>query len=255
MRLDLAGKTVLVTGATRGIGAAIADAFRDANAKLIITGTKPDAIAELNRQAEADGVENLRYLAVDFSDRASLDSFLGAIDKEERIDVCVNNAGINRIHPIDEILDEDLDAVLDVNLRAPFLVCRSVTRLMKKAGYGRIVNIASIWSVISKPGRSMYAATKFGLVGMTKTLAVELALSNILVNAVSPGFVETAMTASTLSQDEQRALAAQVPMNRFAQPEEIAKVVLFLASDQNTYLTGQNIVMDGGFVQCLSPSR
>ena len=248
MRLDLAGKTVLVTGATRGIGAAIADAFRDANAKLIITGTKPDAIAELNRRAEADGIENLRYWAVDFGDRASLDSFLGAIDKEERIDVCVNNAGINRIHPIDEILDEDLDAVLDVNLRAPFLVCRSVTRLMKKVGYGRIVNIASIWSVISKPGRSVYAATKSGLVGMTKTLAVELAASNILVNAVSPGFVETAMTASTLSQDEQRALASQVPMNRFAQPEEIAKVVLFLASDQNTYLTGQNIVVDGGFV-------
>ena len=183
-----------------------------------------------------------------FSDRTSLDSFLETIDKEERIDVCVNNAGINRIHPIDEILDEDLDAVLDVNLRAPFLVCRSVTRLMKKVGYGRIVNIASIWSVISKPGRSVYAATKSGLVGMTKTLAVELAASNILVNAVSPGFVETAMTASTLSQDEQRALASQVPMNRFAQPEEIAKVVLFLASDQNTYLTGQNIVVDGGFV-------
>ncbi len=248
MKLDFAGRTVLVTGATRGIGAAIADAFRDANAHLIVTGTNPDAIAELNRQAKADGIENMRYLAVDFSDSASLDAFLGAIDKEERIDVCVNNAGINRINAIDDILVEDLDAVLDVNLRAPFLVCRSVTRLMKKAGYGRIVNIASIWSVISMPGRSVYAATKFGLVGMTKTLAAELGASNILVNAVSPGFVETEMTASTLSQDERRALASQVPMNRFAQPEEIAKVVLFLASDQNTYLTGQNIVVDGGFV-------
>lgn len=248
MQLDFAGRTVLVTGATRGIGAAIADAFRAANANLIVTGTNPDAIAELNRQAKADGIENMRYLAVDFSDSASLDAFLGAIDKEERIDVCVNNAGINRINAIDDILVEDLDAVLDVNLRAPFLVCRSVTRLMKKAGYGRIVNIASIWSVISKPGRSVYAATKFGLVGMTKTLAAELGASNILVNAVSPGFVETEMTASTLSQDERNALASQVPMNRFAQPEEIAKVVLFLASDQNTYLTGQNIVVDGGFV-------
>jgi len=248
MEIDFSGQTVLVTGATRGIGAAIADAFRDANANLIVTGTNPDAIAELNRQAKADGVENIRYLAVDFSDNASLDAFLGAIDKEERIDVCVNNAGINRINAIDEILVEDLDAVLDVNLRAPFLVCRSVTRLMKKAGYGRIVNIASIWSVISMPGRSVYAATKFGLVGMTKTLAAELGASNILVNAVSPGFVETEMTASTLSQDERNALASQVPMNRFAKPEEIAKVVLFLASDQNTYLTGQNIVVDGGFV-------
>ena len=248
MHLDFAGRTVLVTGATRGIGAAISEAFRDANANVIATGTNPDSIAELNRQAEAAGIENIRYLAVDFSDRESLDAFLEAIDGEARIDVCVNNAGINRINPIDEILVEDLDAVLDINLRAPFLVCRSVTRLMKKAGYGRIVNIASIWSVISKPGRSVYAATKFGLVGMTKTLAAELAASNILVNAVSPGFVETEMTATTLSEDERRALASQVPINRFAQPVEIAKVVLFLASDQNTYLTGQNIVVDGGFV-------
>ena len=127
MHLDFAGRTVLVTGATRGIGAAISEAFRDANANVIATGTNPDSIAELNRQAEAAGIENIRYLAVDFSDSTSLDAFLEAIDGEARIDVCVNNAGINRINPIDEILVEDLDAVLDINLRAPFLVCRSVT--------------------------------------------------------------------------------------------------------------------------------
>ena len=127
MHLDFAGRTVLVTGATRGIGAAISEAFRDANANVIATGTNPDSIAELNRQAEAAGIENIRYLAVDFSDRESLDAFLDAIAGASRIDVCVNNAGINRINPIDEILVEDLDAVLDINLRAPFLVCRSVT--------------------------------------------------------------------------------------------------------------------------------
>ena len=127
MHLDFAGRTVLVTGATRGIGAAISEAFRDANANVIATGTNPDSIAELNRQAEGAGVENIRYLAVDFSDSTSLDAFLEAIDGEARIDVCVNNAGINRINPIDEILVEDLDAVLDINLRTPFLVCRSVT--------------------------------------------------------------------------------------------------------------------------------
>ena len=247
MHLDFAGRTVLVTGATRGIGAAVAAAFHDANADLILTGRKPDVIAALNRQTKTDGIENMRYLAVDFSVSESVKSFLEAIDKEERIDVCVNNAGINCPNPIDKVLDEDLDSLLDVNLRAPFLICRSVTRLMKKGGFGRIVNIASIWSVISMPGRSVYTATKFGLAGMTKTLAAELSASNILVNAVSPGFVETEMTATMLSPEERQVIASQVPINRFAQPEEIAQVVLFLASDRNTYLTGQNVVVDGGF--------
>ena len=248
MRLDFSDKTVLVTGATRGIGRAIADAFQETNANLILTGTKPDEIEKLNRENQAAGLSNVRYQQVDFSDPKSLESFLGDLEKEDRIDVCVNNAGINRLNPIDEILTEDLDALLDVNLRAPFLVCRAVTKLMKAANYGRIVNIASIWSVITKPDRSIYTATKFGLAGMTKTLAAELGPSNILVNAVSPGFVETDMTASAFSAEEIRDLSAQVPLKRFAQPEEIAKVVLFLSSDQNTYLTGQNVVVDGGFV-------
>lgn len=248
MRLDFTGKTVLITGATRGIGAAIAHGFGEANANLILTGTKPDEVASLNRRNEAAGISSTQYWAVDFSDKKSLEDFLGKIEQQERIDICVNNAGINRLNPIHEILTEDLDAIMDVNLRAPFLVCRSVTRLMRKANYGRIVNIASIWSVITKPERSVYTATKFGLAGMTKTLAAELGAFNILVNAVSPGFVETEMTASTLSPEDRRALAAQIPVNRFAQPEEIANVVLFLASDLNTYITGQNIVVDGGFV-------
>lgn len=248
MLLDFTDRTVLITGATRGIGRAIAVAFQNANANLILTGTKPDEIEKLNAENVSAGITSVRYEAVDFGDKESLDAFLVQLEKEKRIDVCVNNAGINRLNLIDEIETSDLDAMLDINLRAPILICRSVTRTMKQAGYGRIVNIASIWSVISKPKRSVYTATKFGLVGMTKTLAAELGASNILVNAVSPGFVETDMTATTLSAEDKRELTAQVPMNRFAQPEEIAKVVLFLASDQNTYLTGQNIVVDGGFV-------
>lgn len=248
MRLDFSDRTVLITGATRGIGRAIAEAFQQANANLILTGTQPDKIAELNSENAAAGITNVWYRCVDFSDRSSLEAFLAELEKEDRIDVCVNNAGINRLNTIDEIETADLDAMLDVNLRAPFLICRAVTKLMKNAGYGRIVNIASIWSVVTKPKRSVYTATKFGLVGMTKTLAAELGAANILVNAVSPGFVETEMTASTLSPEDKDELTAQVPINRFAQPEEIAKVVLFLASEQNTYLTGQNIVVDGGFV-------
>jgi 3-oxoacyl-[acyl-carrier protein] reductase len=246
--MDFTGKTVLVTGATRGIGAAIAQAFQAAHANLILTGTNPEEIDRRNRENERNGVQNVRYCAVDLANPDSLDEFLAFIELQDRIDVCVNNAGINRINPIDAIRTEDLDAILAVNLRAPILVCRSVSRLMKRTHYGRIVNIASIWSVISKPGRAAYTATKFGIAGMTKTLAAELGASGILVNAVSPGFIETEMTATTLSADERRALAAQVPLNRFGRPEEIARVVLFLSSDLNTYLTGQNIVVDGGFV-------
>jgi 3-oxoacyl-[acyl-carrier protein] reductase len=118
---------------------------------------------------------------------------------------------------------------------------------MKKMNYGRIVNIASIWSIITKPGRAVYAATKSGLVGMTRAVAVDLAPYGILVNAVSPGFVNTELTKNTLSPEECESLSSQVPMGRFAEPEEIARTVLFLSSDWNTYLTGQNLVVDGGY--------
>ena len=248
MHIDFTGMTALVTGATRGIGAAIAEALRKANADLILTGTKPEEMERRNKENEAAGVTNVEYRAADFSDRDSLDAFIETLEREKRIDVCVNNAGINKLNPIDKILTEDLDAVMDVNLRAPFLVCKAVSKLMKNAQYGRIINIASIFGVVTRPERSVYTATKFGLIGMTKTMAAELAPHNILVNSVSPGFVETDMTAINLSSADKQELCDQVPIHRFAQPEEIAKVVLFMASDQNTYLTGQNIVVDGGFV-------
>ena len=248
MQLDFSNKTVLVTGATRGIGAAIAQDFNRCGAKLILTGTKVDQIAELNRENKDKGITNIEFRQVDLGDRNSVDAFLAGIEAEERIDVCVNNAGINRLNPIDKILTEDLDAMTEINLRAPFLICRTVSKLMKRANHGRIVNIASIWSVVTKSGRSVYSASKFGLVGMTKTLAADLGPNNILVNAVSPGFTLTELTQTNMPAEEQKRIAEQVPLKRFAQPEEIAKAVLFLASDMNTYITGQNIVVDGGFV-------
>jgi len=247
-QIDFSGKTVLVTGATRGIGAAMAHDFATLGANLILTGTNSSQIAELNRANERAGVRNIHYIQADFADEESLQAFLGEIAGRERIDVCVNNAGTNRIRPIYETSIEDYDFLTKVNLRAPFLICRQVSRMMKRTSYGRIVNIASIWSVVTKAGRSIYTTTKFGLVGMTKTLAIDLAPFNVLVNAVSPGFTMTELTRSSLSDEQMRELADQVPLNRFAQPEEISKIVLFLASDLNTYITGQNIMIDGGFV-------
>jgi 3-oxoacyl-[acyl-carrier protein] reductase len=244
--LDFSGQVVLITGATRGIGAAVADDMERAGAELILTGTNPQTIAEANRDAGERG-RKVRYLQADFGDDASLENFLSELSRIPRIDVCINNAGINKIDPIFDLTQADYERITRVNLRAPTLVCASVCATMKANGYGRIVNIASIWSTATKGGRALYSMTKTGLVGLTRTVAVDMAPYNVLANSVSPGFTRTELTASTLSEDDAAAMAAQVPLNRFAEPAEMSKVIMFLASGLNTYLTGQNIVVDGGF--------
>jgi 3-oxoacyl-[acyl-carrier protein] reductase len=241
--LDLTGKTVLITGGTRGIGAALADLFESAGARLLLTGSKADDVAR--RNAESKGKRE--FLHADFSTAESTRPFLQALAARRDIDILINNAGVNRIQRAAEAGEADLDWMLSVNLRAPFLVAQAVLPGMVERKWGRIVNIASIWGVITKPGRSLYTATKHGIVGLTKTLAVEHAADGVLVNTVSPGFTRTELTASTNSPAEIEALARSVPAGRLAEPAEIGRVVLFLASDLNTYVTGQNLVVDGGF--------
>lgn len=236
MKIDFEGQVVLITGGTRGIGREIAAEYAALGAETIITG----------RDEFAGG--DFHFLSVDFTDAASVDAFLSRLESMDRIDVLVNNAGINRINPIDETKREDWEAIRAVNLDGPFLVTRAVSRIMKRQRYGRIVNIASIFGVISKAGRVLYSMSKYGLRGLTVGSAIDLAPYGVLVNTVSPGFVQTELTRSILSQAEIEELARQVPVGRFAEPAEIARVVLFLTSRQNTYLTGQNIVVDGGFI-------
>ena len=248
MNIDFHGQTVLITGATRGMGKQFADDFSRLGANLILTGVDEHNIANLNNDSERKGEENKKYYAVDFSSVEGTKKFMEVIASYKKIDVCINNAGINRINDIDETLLEDWKDILSVNLEAPFMLTRVVSKLMKNNNYGRIVNIASIFGVISKAKRSIYSTTKFGLRGLTTTSAIELAPYNILVNSVSPGFVMTELTKRILSENEMKDLASQVPIGRFAQADEISRVVLFLASSLNTYLTGQNIVVDGGFV-------
>lgn len=243
--LDLTGRRALVTGGTRGIGAAIADAFEEAGAYVLATGTGADDVAARNATAAADG-RRREYMQTDFADPESLKAFCDVI-RDQRVDVLVNNAGVNRILPLDDIGVADYDWLMAINLRAPLLVTQAVIPGMRQRMWGRIVNVASIWSTITKPGRALYTAAKSGLVGLTRTQAVELASHGVLANAVSPGFTRTELTASTLRPEEMAALAAAIPARRFAEPSEIAQVVLFLASPANTYLTGQNVVVDGGF--------
>lgn len=246
MNIDFSGKTALVTGATRGIGATIGELLHQANAQVLLTGTKKDEIDALNEAAQKDS--RLQYIQADFSDKDSLDGFLDTLTGYDQIDICVNNAGTNRITFVEDTQTDDYDFLTDINLRAPYLICREVSRKMKAANYGRIVNIASIWGVITKAGRSVYTLTKHGLIGLTKTLSVEMAPYNVLVNALSPGFTMTELSKATLTKADREEITAMIPMQRFAEPEEMARVVLFLVSDLNTYLTGQNIVVDGGFV-------
>ena len=247
-QITLEGKTALITGGTRGIGGAIADLFAEAGAKVLITGTKQEDVRRRVEELSTLGPGGADGWYVDMTDPASFALFRDQVRTLESLHVLINNAGNNKIVPIDAVEAEDLDLITSLNLRAPILLMRDVAAAMKRQQWGRIVNIASIWSVITKPGRVMYTSSKFGLVGATKAAAVDLGEHNVLVNSVSPGFTLTELTKRTLPPQEQERLSSEVPLRRFAQPEEIARTVLFLASEWNTYITGQNIVVDGGFI-------
>ncbi|MCR8559728.1 SDR family oxidoreductase [Mucilaginibacter sp. BJC16-A38] len=244
IKIDLTAKIALITGGTRGIGKAIAERFLDAGSSVILTGTSAAEIEQLN---SVNTSERISYLQLDFNDPASVEAFLLKLNNFDRIDVLVNNAGINKIALNTETTDADFDLLHNVNVKGPYVLCREVSKVMKKNGYGRIVNITSIWSAITRPGRSIYTTNKNAVAGLTKTLAIELGKYDILVNSVGPGFTLTELTASTNSAEELKKITELIPMNRMAQPVEIANVILFLSSDLNSYLTGQNIIVDGGY--------
>lgn len=235
----LEGGVVIVTGASRGIGKSIASRLLADGARVIGTATRQIGAAE-----SMSGVE---YVSVDFSDQSQLELFAQRVAEMPRIDAFINNAGINRIKPFGETTDRDFEILMRVDLEAPFILCRAAAGVMKRQGGGRIVNVASIWSVVTKPQRSLYSTAKTGLVGMTRALAAELGVSGILVNSVSPGFVLTDLTRQSLSSEEIAQLSAQIPCRRLADPSEVAELVSFLAGPRNTYITGQNLVIDGGF--------
>jgi NAD(P)-dependent dehydrogenase (short-subunit alcohol dehydrogenase family) len=232
----LTGRRALVTGGTRGIGLAIAERLRADDAQVLVTGSRPPT----------NGVEGVEQRGVDFADSAAVEAFAEEA-RDWAPDVLVNNAGINKLSPFAEIEPADWDRIQAVNVRAPMLLCRAVVPGMRERGWGRIVNIASIWSALSRPGRGSYSASKFALDGLTAALAAEVAADGILANCVSPGFVDTELTRTVLGEEGIARLVADVPAGRLAQPEEIAALVAWLAGPENTFVSAQNIVIDGGF--------
>jgi 3-oxoacyl-[acyl-carrier protein] reductase len=238
MNKVLSGRGALVTGGTRGIGNAIASRLRHDGAEVSITGTRSDFSAP----------RGFEYFAVDFADRSSLERFVNIVEQRE-FDILVNNAGINKIGPFADIAAEDFDRIQAVNIGSAFRLCQAVLPGMRKKKWGRIVNVSSIFGKIAKEFRGSYAASKFAMDGMTVALAAEVAGEGILANCVAPGFVDTELTRRILGSQGIEELVNRIPIRRLATPEEIAAFVAWLASPENTYITGQNIAIDGGFTR------
>lgn len=239
---DLTGKNVLVTGASGGIGGEIARHLHASGASVGVSGTRLEPLKAL----AADLGERAHVLACNLSDTAAITELpKQASEAMGSVDILVNNAGITRDNLFMRMSQDEWQSVLDVNLTATMLLCKGVLRGMMKARWGRIVNISSVVGATGNPGQANYAASKAGMVGMSKSLAYEVASRGITVNAIAPGFIETAMTAS-LKDSQKEAILSSIPSGRMGAPSEIAAAVVYLASEEAGYVTGTTLHVNGG---------
>ena len=248
MDQTMEGKVAVVTGASRGIGKAIAVKLASKGATVVINynGSRERA-EEVKNEVESAGGKAV-IIQCNVADFDACKEFIETVIKEQgRIDILVNNAGITKDGLLMGMSEADFDSVIDVNLKGTFNMMRFVSRQMLRQRSGRIISMASVVGIAGNAGQANYAASKAGIIGMTKSAARELASRGITVNAVAPGFIETEMTA-VLSEEVKKASAAQIPLGHFGKPEDIAKTVAFLASDDAAYITGQVIQVDGGMV-------
>ena len=244
IQIELSGKNALVTGSTRGIGRAIAETLAKSGARVAIVGRE---LQKAQQAATAVG-NGAQGFACDVTDTAAVAKLVADVETAfGSIDILVNNAGITRDNLVMRLKDDDWDSVQNANLRGAFAAIRAVSRGMMKRRSGRIINISSIIGMIGNKGQANYAASKAGLIALTKSVAKELGSRNILVNAVAPGFIETEMTAA-MTPEAREGLGKQIALERLGTPQDVAAAVAFLASDLATYMTGQVLVVDGGMV-------
>lgn len=244
MKIDLSTRVALVTGSTRGIGRSIADTLTGCGARVAIVGRDKTRAEEVAKEVGGGAIG----FGCDVLDTAAVANLVSDVESAfGSLDILVNNAGLTRDNIVMRIRDEDWDEVLDANLRGAFAAIRAASRGMMKRRWGRIINISSVVGLIGNKGQANYAASKAGLIGLTKSVARELASRNILVNAVAPGFIETEMTAA-MTPEARKALEGAIPLERLGKPGDVAAAVAYLSSDLASYMTGQVIVVDGGMV-------
>lgn len=239
---DLTGKKALVTGATGGIGASIAKALHGAGAEVAISGTRAEKLEAL----KAELGDRVHVVAANLSDRASVDQLAkDAADLMGGVDILVNNAGITKDNLAMRMKEDEWDSVMQVNLESSFRLIKALMRGMMKSRWGRVVNITSVVGVTGNPGQANYCASKAGMIGMSKSLAQELASRGVTVNCVAPGFIGTPMT-DVLTDDQKAAITKNIPSGELGDPEDIASAVLYLASTEAKYVTGQTLHVNGG---------
>lgn len=245
-RLD--GKVAIVTGSSKGIGREIALLFAKEGAKLVLTARSEELLKALAAEIVKDGGQEPLCFPLDVKQSEKVDELVDkTLDKFGRVDILVNNAGVTRDGLLLRMSDEDWDEVLDTNLKGAFLCLRAVAKPMMRQRAGRIINMASVIGLIGNAGQANYAASKAGLIALTKSAAKELGSRNILINAIAPGFIETDMT-HVLSEDVKKTILKQIPIGKLGTPIDVAKAALYLASDESSFVTGQVLTVDGGMV-------
>ena len=248
MSKKLEGKVAIVTGASKGIGREIALLYAKEGAKLVVTARSEELLRSLSDEIRAAGGEEPLCFPLDVKQSEKVDELVDkTLDKFGRVDILVNNAGVTRDGLLLRMSDEDWDEVLDTNLKGAFFCLRAVAKPMMRQRAGRIINMASVIGLIGNAGQANYAASKAGIIALTKSAAKELGSRNILINAIAPGFIDTDMTRS-LSDDIKNAILKSIPVGKLGQPADIARAALFLASDESSFVTGQVLTVDGGMV-------